>query len=439
MSGDPASFLRAAREYDRKGSLPEAATAYRAAIASAEAAGDRRVAAEALRRLAVVHCRLQQSAPARDLCSRSEELARESGDADLVAEALNTAGGIDLVEECFDTARRHFVRAASIAADPDLLGRIEQNLATIASTRGDYDEALVRYRRSLEGFQAASNVHGCAVAYHNLGVASIELRRWDDADRYLRLCLTSVQLTGDLHLRGLAALNHAEALTGLGKLREARMAAETAISVFDELHAPRELADAYRILGGVLRRSGELAAAQTRLQLAVEVASTSRCALSEAEATRDLAIVLAALGQVPQGLAMMARAASELQRLKPEVASAATLGEYPASVRAWRDLMEVIDPTAAAHSERVAARAVAVARELGCDVAAQVRIRLAGCLSGFESACLAAESLPSDVVVILRDVPVGGSLEATIVKLAADAERARTLSAEDGPGDRLSA
>jgi tetratricopeptide (TPR) repeat protein len=439
MTGEPASFLRVAREYDRKGSLTEAATAYRAVISSAEAAGDRRVAAEALRRLAVVHCRLQQSAPARDLCSRSEVLARETGDADLLAEALNTAGGIDLVDECFDTAQMHFIRAASIAADPDLLGRIEQNLATIASTRGDYDEALVRYQRSLEGFLAASNVHGCAVAYHNLGVASIELRHWDDADRYLRLCLTSVQRTGDLHLHGLAALNHAEALTWLGRLREARVAAETSIGVFDELHAPRELADAYRILGGVLRRSGELAAAQTRLHLAVEVASTSRCALSEAEATRDLAIVLAALGQVPQALAMMARAATELQRLKPAVASAATLGEYPASVRAWRDLLEVMDPNAAANSERVATRAVAVARELGCDEAAQVRIRLAGCLYGFEAAWLVAESLPSDVAGILRNVPTGGSLESKIVALAADCERERTLNSADGSSDRLSA
>ena len=68
------------------------------------------------------------------------------------------------------------------------------------------------------------------------------------------------------------------------------MAAETAASIFDELHAPLELADAYRILGMIFRRMGELPTAQTRLRLAIEVASTSRCALSEAEATRELAL-----------------------------------------------------------------------------------------------------------------------------------------------------
>jgi hypothetical protein len=68
-----------------------------------------------------------------------------------------------------------------------------------------------------------------------------------------------------------------------------------------------------------------------------------------------------------------------------------------------------------------------------------VRIRLAGCLYGFEAAWLVAESLPSDVAGILRNVPTGGSLESKIVALAADCERERTLNSADGSSDRLSA
>ncbi len=200
-SSSPEWLLQIAREYDRKGYLQETTGAYHAAVTAATGAGDRWVAAEALRRLAVVHCRRQENDAARAFCAQSEAVAREAGDDALVAEALNTAGGIELLDERFAEARTCFRQAAALATDPDLLGRIEQNLATVASTRGDYTEALDRYQRSLAGFLRAANEQGCAVAYHNLGVISIDLRRWADADRYLRLCLQHVTLTGDLHLR----------------------------------------------------------------------------------------------------------------------------------------------------------------------------------------------------------------------------------------------
>lgn len=421
-SSSPEWLLEIGREYDRKGHLEETAAAYEAAIALARSAGDRRVAAEALRRLAVVHCRRQETDAAHAMCARSEALAREAGDSDLVAEALNTAGGLDLLDERFEQARAHFLEAAALAGTPDLLGRIEQNLGTVASTQGDYPEALDRYQRSLAGFLAAANEQGCAVAYHNLGVASIDLRRWADADRYFRLCLQSVHLTGDLHLRGQAVMNHAEALAGLGRLREARVAAETATSIFDELHAPRELADAYRVLGSVFRRSGELGAARTRLRLAIEVASTSRCALSEAEATRELALVLAALGRRVEAGRMMAQATAELERLRPAGAVIPSLrADYPSSVRAWGDLLEVLDPRAGPRGERVAANAVAAARRSGCDETVQARVRVAGYLHALDPAWIADETLPWDVAGILRGFHAGEpTIESRIIALAAD-------------------
>jgi tetratricopeptide (TPR) repeat protein len=293
----PQSLLEIAREYDRKGHLEETAAAYQAAITAADAAGDTATAADALRRLAIVRHRRQETGEARALCSRSQAAAVASGHDGLLAETLNTLGGFELVEERFDAAEELFLQAAALATDPDLQGRIEQNRGTVASIRGDHPGAMERYERSLAGFLAAANDQGCAVAYHNLGVISIDLRRWEEADRYLRLCLHTVERTGDTHLRGLAALNRADVLMALGRMREARIAAETAASIFDEAHAPRELADAYRVLGSLYRREGELGRAQARLQLAMEVAATSGSASSEVEATRELVLVLESLGR----------------------------------------------------------------------------------------------------------------------------------------------
>ena len=424
-SSSPEWLLQVAREYDRKGYLQETAGAYDAAIATAAVAGNWRVAAEALRRLAVVRCRRQENDAARALCARSEALAREAGDDGLVAEALNTAGGIDLLDERFDEACALFCEAEALATDPDLLGRIEQNLATVASTQGNYAEALDRYQRSLSGFLHAANEQGCAVAYHNLGVISIDLRRWADADYYLRLCLHTVHITGDLHLRGQAVMNHAEALTGLGRLREARVAAETAASIFDELHAPLELADAYRVLGAVLRRMGELPTAQTRLRLAIEVASTSRCALSEAEATRELALVLAALGRTDDAAALMGQAAAELERLKP---ARAPTGGYPASVRAWGELLAVLDPSGESYAERVAEAAAETALDQGLDDETQARIRVAGYLHALDPAWIAEGMLPWNVRPILRGLH-GGQPTAESEIIARELDR----SAPAGP------
>jgi tetratricopeptide (TPR) repeat protein len=399
----PAWLLQIAREYDRKGHLHETITGYEAAIGAAEAIGDVATAAEALRRLAVVRHRREETSEARALCARSEAVARVAGHDGLIAEALNTAGGMDLVEERLDAARGWFLRALELATEPDLRGRIEQNLGTVASTQGDFSAAMERYERSLAGFLAASNDHGCAVAYHNLGVISVDLRQWEEADRYLRLCLHIVQRTGDLHLRGLAMLNHAEALMPLGRMREARLAAETAAGIFDELHAPRELADAYRVLGCVLRKTGEPARAQGKLQLAVEVAATSRCALGEAEATRELALTLAALGRTEEAVGTMARAAAQLDRLKPVgMVQEILAGDYPSSVRAWGELMEVHDPEGLSHVERVARGVVDVARAMGCDDESQARLRIGAYLHELDPEHLRESALPWDLRPMIR-------------------------------------
>jgi tetratricopeptide (TPR) repeat protein len=425
-SSSPESLLQVAREYDRKGNLQDAAAGYEAAIATAGAAGEHRIAAEALRRLAVVHCRRQESDIARALCARSEALGRAVGDDAIVAEALNTAGGLDLVEERFDDARARFLQAASLARDPDLRGRIEQNLATIAGTRGDFAEALDRYHHSLAGFKAAGDVHGCAVAYHNLGVISLDLRQWGPADGYLRLCLDALRRTGDLHLRGLAHLNRAQALIGLDRLREARVAAETAAAIFDELHTPRELADAYCVLGAVCRRAGELVRAQSRLRMAIEIASTSRCALGEAEATRELALTLAAKGQRAQAVATMARAARELERLKPAGRPETLLAAgYPASIRAWGDLIAVLDPAAGTIAEQAGSDALTAARALGVDETAQARAMVVGFLVGLDVGGLPREALPWDVLALLRRLDPSSTTAEEIASLvAADKRRA---------------
>ena len=110
-----ADLLHDARARERAACIPEALAGYEAAISAADRTGEWAVLAEALRRLAVVRHHRNQSTEARELCRRSHAVACASGNDVLAAEALNTLGGLDLKTGDLAEARKHFLRASSIA------------------------------------------------------------------------------------------------------------------------------------------------------------------------------------------------------------------------------------------------------------------------------------------------------------------------------------
>src|SRR5690349_9693780 len=204
-------LLHEARAQERAACIQAAVESYETAIVAAELAGEPGVLAEGLRRLAVVRHRRGESAVARELCRRSHLVAREAGNAVLASEALNTLGGIDLETDAITDARDNFLRALELGGHSrELRARVEQNLGILANIQGDYDEAVTRYRRSLEAYRASSDEHGCAIAYHNLGMASADLQQFDEAERYYRQSYEIAARAGDVHLQGLCLVNHAD-------------------------------------------------------------------------------------------------------------------------------------------------------------------------------------------------------------------------------------
>src|SRR6266568_1157430 len=133
-----------------------------------------------------------------DVCSsdlrRSLDVARRAGDDVLAGEALNTLGGIDLETDAVADARRSFLAALTLGGGSRALcARVEQNLGILANIQGDFTEALGRYERSLQAYRAADDEHGCALAYHNLGMASTNGGRFDDAARFFQKSLEIAQ------------------------------------------------------------------------------------------------------------------------------------------------------------------------------------------------------------------------------------------------------
>jgi putative nucleotidyltransferase with HDIG domain len=384
----PAPYARAlceeALKHDREGRLSDAAHGYLAAIAAAESDGQDELLAQALRQLALVRHRQSEPDAARELCERSYRTAFRLSDTGPAAEAFNTLAGFELEGGALEAARSTYARALELCGEHHLLrGRIEQNLGVLANIQGDLDGALAHYTRSLEASRSLADDRGTAVAYHNLGMVSADLKRWDDADCYFRQSHYLAELINDEHLRGLCLLNRCEVYLACQRYDEARRSAEDALATFNGLNAQLDKPDAYTMLGIVYRETGRPQLAEARLRSAMELAASAGIVLSEAEATRELAVLYQRMGRNQEALRLLSASHRLFGRLDARVdlvdvaAKVAKLeGSYLEVVRDWGQSIESADSYTHGHCERVASYALAIARALGLDPSEETGIRV---------------------------------------------------------------
>jgi putative nucleotidyltransferase with HDIG domain len=378
------TLLQRARELELAGSLAEAINSYEAAIAEAEMSGEARPRSEAQRRLAVVRHRRGERGAAIALCEQSLAVATDVGDTVLAGEALNTLAGFDFESGAMNQARERFYRALELGgSSPELRGRIEQNLGILANIRGDHAEALAHYQQSLYAFQRTGDDHGCAIAYHNLGMVSADRAKWDEADEYFRRSLEIAAAVGDVHLTGLGLLNRSEVQVARQRYSDAKADAEAALRIFDRLGARLDKADAYKVIGRVYREMGQLALAEARLTAAIELAVGTHSVLSEAEASRELALLYQAMGRNQDALRLLSAAHRLFGRLDARLDLVDVSGRvqrledtYLAVVRDWGQSIESADSYTFGHCERVANYALAVAEALGMEEGHRTTVRI---------------------------------------------------------------
>ena len=364
--------------------MPEATACYEAAVAEAERTGESSVLAEALRGLAVVRHRHGELAVAQALCDRSYTVASEAGHTLLAAEALNSGAVMHLLAGELDQAHQTFGRALALGGTfRELRARVEQNLGIVSNIRGELEAALEHYGASLEAFREAGDEHGCAIAYHNLGMVSADRALWPDADRYFRESRAIAERIGDVHLQGLGLVNGAEVHVARQRYEEARADAEAALAIFDQLGERAAKADAYRTIGVVYRETGRLALAESRLRSAIDLAAGSGSVLREAEASRDLAVLYQGMGRNLDALSLLTTAHRLFRRLDARIELVHVGGKvaeledtYLAVVRQWGESIESSDSYTFGHCERVAEFAVAVAGALGLDEHERTTIRV---------------------------------------------------------------
>jgi len=249
--------------------------------------------------------------------------ARMLGDRTLEVRALNVSGAIALERGGISEATYFFTRAQEKAMqDNDMatVGRCANNLGIIANMQGDYNRAVGAYTRAMAAYRTVNSDRGIVEAQHNLGITYREQGQLDRALRAAEAALREAERLGDQRLE-------AQALAGLAEIRLARGEHELAIRGAERaLAVHRELGDAVletedlRILAVALGIAGKTRDAEDMLRGVISRAREQERPLLVASAQRDLAHLLALVGEVAAAkqIALAARATFDRLRAKVE-------------------------------------------------------------------------------------------------------------------------
>jgi tetratricopeptide (TPR) repeat protein len=330
---DTTALLGQARAYELAGALRHADAAYNALIVAATRQRDHATLASAFRHRAVLAHQTGDTVRARSALQQSYAVAAMIGDRRLTAETLNTLGGIELETRNLAAAESALLEAEVLASEePAILARVEQNLGIVANIRGQHDTAEAHYRRSLAAYEALPDLHGRAIAHHNLGMLAADRGDPQQAVAHFDAAERLAESSQDAHLVALSLLNRAEILVALGRAAEARRDVAAAERGFQALGAHFDAADVYRVLALCDRADGRPGQAEARLLQARELAKMTGARLTEAEATRDLGRLYAALGRGQEAHAILREAVQVFEGLGAAGDAEATAKEMRAVV-----------------------------------------------------------------------------------------------------------
>lgn len=290
-SGDLATFEELLRGlfvfYDGQGRAVEGEEGLAAAVAWLEEMHERargkdadvdRLLGVAMIRYGVFLAHVGRVQPAVNRLRAGLERAREHGDLDETALALQELAGQAFFAGDYDEAVRLQDEALALwraLGDSRGTGRGLTTLGNVALTRGDHPLARRLYGEAVEVLRAAGDRGRLFAPLCNLGIIASLEHDWDAARRLLGESLAAAREAGNARLVANALQNLGAAAWEAGDYAAAEAHLEEAVALCHDLGLRRLLALCLNLLGtvftarGELRRAGE--AATAALAIAVEI------------------------------------------------------------------------------------------------------------------------------------------------------------------------
>lgn len=370
-----ASAIEEARAAERVGALEDALRWYECAYRRVPGEGSAAQAAELLRRIGSVHRQRGELDLAMESYGASLAIAEASGLNDHIASALNSQGivaqlrgKVDEAESLYDRARQ----LAGHAGDERLAAMIDQNHGTLANTCGNVDLAIVSYKSALARLRRLGDNVACALTLNNLGMAHVDLKEWETAERYFDDAFDLAEELRDTGLLGMVELNRSELYLKRRDFARARECCDRAFEIFTRLDSRSSLGETYKYYGVLYREMNKPALADAHFGAAIELAALAEDRLLEAEAQSEWALVDLAAGRNPEALGRLNRSHQLFDQLRAgadllDIESRLDKLEetYLRVVARWAESIESKDRYTAGHCERVADYAVMLAKAVG--------------------------------------------------------------------------
>lgn len=222
----------------------------------------------------------------------------------------NTLGNIARRRGEIEQALHHFKQGAASAqkyGERRELARINNSLAVLYWRRGqskqssrqkhspeqlqliadDLKQAIVIYQENIKLTEEIGQLVGQAITYLNMGLCYADLGELNLSISQTKEALATFTTLGDNKGKMLAQLNLAESQLRVGQLKEAQQHAQAATDVDKALVAPGDYAEALRIYAEVLLAQGELTAALTAAQQALDELRTPGVTADSPDAFRE--------------------------------------------------------------------------------------------------------------------------------------------------------
>src|SRR6266550_545352 len=226
--------------------------------------------------------------------------ARKGGERGVEGRALNARGAMALVSGRLDEAADYCTRALMLASlDGDLatVGRCSNNLGVVSHLRGRLAEAIGSWEVARAAFDRGAWRQGVAECGHNLGIAHREQGALDRALEEADRAVSEAEATGDRALWALVLRGRAEIHIVRGELELARGELERIRESRTQLPHPTDETEDARVVASLLTAEGRWAVAEGTLRVEIERAEAHQRPLLQAEASRDLSMVLRAMGR----------------------------------------------------------------------------------------------------------------------------------------------
>jgi putative nucleotidyltransferase with HDIG domain len=369
-----AQLLDEAAQHEASGAWGAALGAYEEALRTTVSGGLPKLQLDVQVRIGHCHRKAGNWEAAAEQFGMGLDLGSKHGDQEQIGRALN---GLGLVAQArgrlteAESLYRGALECAARSGSRALEGHVHQNLGIIANIRGDLPEAVRLYSLGIELLEEAGNDDGVSAALNNLAILHVTRGELDEAEACYDRAEAICRRTNNVHLIGIMKVNRAELYIARGDLARAREVCDAGFEILGEAGDTLRQAEALKYYGIIYRLAGKPHLASIHLQRSIDIAAP-RDPLLEAQAQRELALVLRELGRNRDALAALNRSHTLFTELQAQTDTADIQEridrletDFLVLVQQWGESIEAKDRYTVGHCLRVADYACRLAEKVG--------------------------------------------------------------------------